>query len=88
MAMRMIEHHKLKSMPGSDMSRLARFVCPPCGNQPDFVSASLEKIKFLRFEVTSEGPDPLWVFNLSGPGDAFQTRSNEPPDPPPKVIVS
>jgi hypothetical protein len=75
-------------MPGSDMNRLARFVCPPCGNQPDFVSVSLEKIKFLRFEAVSEGPILLWVLNLSASGDTFQTRGNEPPDPPPKVIIS
>ncbi len=74
--------------PRSDMNRLARLVCPPCGNQPDFVSASLEKIKFLRLEAASEGPYLLWVFNLSESGDTIQTRSNEPPDPPPRSIAS
>ena len=88
MGMSMMDHHKMESMPESDMERLARFVCPPCGNEPDFVPASFEKIKFLRFAATSEGPLLLWVFNLSQSGDTFPTRANEPPDPPPKSILS
>jgi hypothetical protein len=88
MAMGMMEHHQMNSMPGPDMNRLARFVCPPCGSQPDFVSVSLEKIKFLRFEAISEEPHFLWVFNLSESGNTFQTRSNEPPDPPPEFITA
>jgi hypothetical protein len=87
-AMSMVDHHEMKSMPESGMERLARFVCPPCGNDPDFVPASLEKIKFLRFAATSEGPVLLWVFNLSHSGDTFHTRANEPPDPLPKSIPS
>jgi hypothetical protein len=88
MAGNMMEHHKMGLKPRSDMNRLARFVCPPCGNQPDFVSPSLEKIKFLRLDAASEGPYLLWAFNLSESGDTFQTRSNEPPDPPPRSIAS
>ncbi len=88
MAMNMMDHHKMESMPGSEINRSARLVCPPCGTQSDFVSVSLEKIKFLRFEACSEGPDFLWVFNLLESGDTFQTRSNEPPDPPPDFTTA
>jgi len=88
MARNMMEHHKMEVMPKSDIKRLARFVCPPCGNQPDFVSPSLEKIKFLRLEAGSENPYLPLIFNLAESGDTFQTRSNEPPDPPPKSIPS
>jgi len=83
-----MDHHKMESMPESEMERWARFVCPPCGNEPDFVPASLEKIKFLRFAATSERPVLPWVFDLSQSGDTFHTRANEPPDPPPKAILS
>jgi hypothetical protein len=81
-------HHKMESLPKSGASRLARFVCPPCGNQPDFVSVSLEKIKFLRFASISEEPEFFWVLNLPGSGDTFRTSSTEPPDPPPKFFTS
>ncbi len=80
--------HKMELTPKADMERWPRYVCPPCGNQPDFVSASLEEIKFLRLEAASECPYLLWVFNLAETGDTFRTRSNEPPDPPPKSIPS
>ncbi len=88
MAMSRMDHHKMKLMTKSDMNRLVRFVCPACGNQPDFVRNSLEKIKFLRFAACSVRPILLWVFNLTEPGGTFETRSNEPPDPPPKFIAS
>lgn len=89
MVMGMVEgHHKMESLPKSEANRWARFVCPPCGNQPDFVSVSLENIKFLRFAAISEGPDFFWIPNLRGSGDTFRTRSTEPPDPPPKFITS
>ena len=91
MGRNMMDHHKMdhekkESIPESDRERLPRFVCPPCGNEPDFVPASLEKIKFLRFAATSEGPVLLWVSNLLESGGTFKARSNEPPDPPPKFF--
>ncbi len=87
-----MDHHmdqnKIRSMPGSDINRMLRFVCPPCGNQPDFVPISLEKIKFLRLAAIPEGPDFASLFNLLISEDMFEARSKEPPDPPPKVITS
>jgi hypothetical protein len=83
-----MEHHKMESLPVSEIAPLARFVCPPCGAQPNFIFTSLEKIKFLRFAATPEGPDFLVGFNLSLFWNRFQSRSNEPPDPPPKSIAS
>jgi hypothetical protein len=88
MARNLMEHHKKEFMPNSDIKRLARFACPPCGNQSDFISPSLENFKFLRLEAASEAPHLLWLFNLSESGDTYQTRSKEPPDPPPRSITS
>ncbi len=82
-----MDHHKKESIPESDRERLARFVCPPCGNELDFVPASLEKIKFLRFAAASERPVLLWFFHPSDSGDTFQTRASEPLDPPPKFTT-
>lgn len=86
----MMPHHKSQTMsiPKPDINHTTRFICPPCGDQPHFSFTSLEKIKFLRFAATSEGPDFLLAFFQSILGDTFQTRSNEPPDPPPKSITA
>ena len=88
MAMSRIDHHKTESMPNLDMRPSARLSSPSCGSQQDLSSVSLEKIKFLRFEATPERPAFLLVFKLSVSGSTFQTRSNEPPDPPPKFITA
>ena len=72
------------SMSGADINRMARFVSPPCGDHPDINITSIEKIIFLRFAAAPEGPDFLSALNPAGSGDPLRTRSNEPPDPPPK----
>ncbi len=87
--MNLIEHLKIKeTIPRSEINRIARYACPPCGKEPDFVPASVQTIKFLRFAATAEGPYLPWVFNIVESGETFQTRSNEPPDPPPKSLHS
>lgn len=92
MAMNMMDHHmndhKMDSMSKSEMNRLPRFVCPPCGNQLSFVSANLEKIKFLRLSATPEGPDFPLALNQPISGELFESISKEPPDPPPKAVTS
>ncbi len=86
----LMDHHKDPTKPISkgDLNRLARFVGPPCGTHQDMSFTSTENIIFLRFAATPEGPDLLLALNLSASGDPFQTRSNEPPDPPPKFTIS
>lgn len=71
-----------------DLNRLARFVGPPCGCHQDMSFVSPENIFFLRLAAMPEGPDFHLAFVLSMSGDTFRTRSNEPPDPPPKSITS
>ena len=76
------------SMSGADINRMARFVSPPCGDHPDINITSIEKIIFLRFAAAPEGPDFLSALNPAGSGDPLRTRSNEPPDPPPKFYAA
>ncbi len=75
------------SISKTDLNRLARFVGPPCGNHQDLSFTSPENIIFLRFAAMPEGPDFHLAFVLSMSGDTFRTRSNEPPDPPPKFTI-
>lgn len=82
----LMDHHKNTTMSKSDINRLARFVSPPCGDQPDLNPPSIEKIIFLRFAATHAGPDFLLALYPPISGDPVRTRSNEPPDPPPKSI--
>ncbi len=89
MSIDLINHHEMHSaqMPVVNMNRLLRLACLPCGSDPDFEFASLEKIKFLRFTPVLEGSDSFGTFNFPISGGSLQTRSIEPPDPPPKFIA-
>ena len=86
LAKSLMEQNKSQTRPisAADITRMARFVSPPCGDHPDINIASIEKIIFLRSAATPEGPDFLSALNPAVSGDPLRTRSNEPPDPPPK----
>ena len=90
LAKSLMEQNKSQTRPisAADITRMARFVSPPCGDHPDINIASIEKIIFLRFAATPEGPDFLSALNPAGSGDPLRTRSNEPPDPPPKFSAA
>jgi hypothetical protein len=63
------------------------FSTAPCGGSPKFVTASLDKLKFVRADVLSaitahyspQFPSPL--------GETAASRITEPPEPPPKLIA-
>ena len=78
---------EMKSMAVPNIIRSPRFVCPTCDNQPNLIPGFLENIKFLRFRATPEIPCFLLAFFLPLSGNIFQTWSNEPPDPPPKLTT-
>jgi len=90
LAKSLMEQNKSQTRPisAADITRMARFVSPPCGDHPDINIASIEKIIFLRFAATPEGPDFLSALNPAVSGDPLRTRSNEPPDPPPKFFAA
>lgn len=77
-----------KPISRTDLNRLPQFVGPPCGHHQDMSFTSTENIIFLRFAAAPEGPDFLLALIAPTSGDPFRTRSNEPPDPPPKFFTS
>jgi hypothetical protein len=77
-----------KPISKADINRLARLVGPPCGNHQDMSFTTMENIIFLRSVFTPEGPDFHFSLNPPISGDSLRTRSIEPPDPPPKSIIS
>ncbi len=65
-----------------------RISAAPCGSHPQFITASLDKIKFVRCASSAVMPDVLpSTYPLQSRG-IFQRRSSEPPEPPPKILLS
>jgi len=88
MATPIVKHPKMKSTPRLDIKRSPRFVSPTCNNPSNLIPGSLEKIKFIRIAAVPEIPYfPLALFLLVS-GNRLKTWSKEPPDPPPKFILS
>lgn len=57
----------------------------PCGGAPKFITASLDKLKFVRPETflsTPSGCSSLFTYFLR---ETAPSRFMEPPDPPPKL---
>jgi hypothetical protein len=84
----MLKQQEMKSTPNPGTKRAPRFILPTCGDEPDFISAPLGKIKFLRFAAGPERPDFLLIIYRPVCGNTFRSRSSEPPDPPPKFITT
>ncbi len=88
LAKKRMNHHKMGFKPFPDIDRSLRFVCPTCSNHADVLPGFVEKILFLRFAPTTAIPCFLLVFLLTASGNGFQSWSEEPPDPPPKLTLA
>lgn len=59
----------------------------PCGSSPKFVTASLEKLKFLCIGALLQIPAAYALVLSPAPLETVAGRFSEPPDPPPKLAL-
>ncbi len=59
----------------------------PCGSSTKFITASLEKLKFLRPEALLQVPSGDFVSHSPAGPETATSRYAEPPDPPPRLTL-
>src|SRR6266567_4522263 len=81
--------HDEKIAARHDKTPAQRYVCAlPCGGHPQFITASLDKIKFIRFAASVVTPAVANASYPPPPRTIFESRSSEPPVPPPEIPLS
>jgi len=82
------QHHDEESIANKEKKPSSRyFSTAPCGGSPKFITASLDKIKFMRQELPKLVPVVLSVCFTASEQETFRNRFGEPPDHPPKLVL-
>jgi hypothetical protein len=84
----MDQHHHGECATEQAKSTATRFIsAAPCGSSPKFITASLDKLKFLCPEALIRAPSAFTLLHSPSGPETAPSRYLDPPDPPPRLTL-